>query len=220
MLNYNQQTAMNNTIFQQQSNHSNEPLVFIKRTYTVNGITYTEEIIRRQQIQPSNNNNNNTNPQNERLNFNRSLFSDVETIRNNNPQTLTNNNQNHESFQANSIPLEAIFNQFFRSNLTHPNTQANNNTMNSNFFNILIFNHNDPQQNKKDNRDKLNKLKVRTIKDDITIDDKTNCVICLNDYVDGDEVYDLKCNHSYHKKCLEEWFKENNSCPTCRRTVD
>jgi WD40 repeat protein len=32
---------------------------------------------------------------------------------------------------------------------------------------------------------------------------------------DAQEVY-LKCGHKFHKKCIEEWFKQMKTCPECR----
>ena len=47
--------------------------------------------------------------------------------------------------------------------------------------------------------------------------DQTNiCVICC----ESDSLHNLcttKCNHVFHKNCLQKWCILNNSCPTCRR---
>jgi len=29
----------------------------------------------------------------------------------------------------------------------------------------------------------------------------------------------ISCGHKFHKKCIEEWVEENDSCPTCRSPV-
>ena len=40
------------------------------------------------------------------------------------------------------------------------------------------------------------------------------CCICLDNIrYNGIE---LKCNHIFHKNCIEEWKKYNNICPICR----
>ena len=43
------------------------------------------------------------------------------------------------------------------------------------------------------------------------------CVESLNDNI----AIKLKCNHIFHKKCLEEWLKKskNKDCPLCRMKV-
>jgi hypothetical protein len=38
------------------------------------------------------------------------------------------------------------------------------------------------------------------------------CPICLLDNTD----FKTKCNHYFHKKCLDEWLKIKPICPLCR----
>lgn len=43
------------------------------------------------------------------------------------------------------------------------------------------------------------------------------CVICLSEFESGDDLTVLpKCNHGFHVMCIEGWWKEFHSCPTCR----
>ena len=51
-------------------------------------------------------------------------------------------------------------------------------------------------------------------KDDPLINNE--CIICLDKYKQNEYKRDLKCNHSFHKDCLKEWTKDNNTCPICR----
>jgi hypothetical protein len=30
----------------------------------------------------------------------------------------------------------------------------------------------------------------------------------------------LRCTHSYHKKCIDKWEKEAETCPVCREYID
>lgn len=47
--------------------------------------------------------------------------------------------------------------------------------------------------------------------------DTTQCAICLDNTDDNDYVRILpKCKHFFHKKCVDKWFRDNDSCPTCR----
>lgn len=44
-----------------------------------------------------------------------------------------------------------------------------------------------------------------------------NCCFCLCDVKEGDEFRELRCNHVFHKDCLDKWViygREN--CPLCR----
>lgn len=49
--------------------------------------------------------------------------------------------------------------------------------------------------------------------DDVLIEDKGECVICLDDLRCGDAIARLPCLCVYHKSCIDEWFKVSRSCP-------
>ena len=41
------------------------------------------------------------------------------------------------------------------------------------------------------------------------------CTICLEEFKFDEELKKLKCNHIYHKECLEKWIYKNSICPLC-----
>jgi len=49
--------------------------------------------------------------------------------------------------------------------------------------------------------------------------EKIDCAICLEELNNNNKVI-LECMHSFHTECITEWFKNNNTCPFCRRTVN
>ncbi|GLV40802.1 uncharacterized protein CBL_13695 [Carabus blaptoides fortunei] len=49
--------------------------------------------------------------------------------------------------------------------------------------------------------------------EDVLIDDKGECVICLEDLLQGDVIARLPCLCIYHKTCIDKWFEINRSCP-------
>ncbi len=54
------------------------------------------------------------------------------------------------------------------------------------------------------------------IKSDLT----DGCNICLENYKNGLYYRELKCNHKFHKKCIDKWIKSGkNTCPVCRNVV-
>ena len=42
------------------------------------------------------------------------------------------------------------------------------------------------------------------------------CSICLDNISFRQHVRSLGCNHAFHKKCIDNWFKRNRRCPICR----
>jgi hypothetical protein len=45
----------------------------------------------------------------------------------------------------------------------------------------------------------------------------SKCVICIEDCKPDDIIREINhCKHSFHVKCIDKWFVENNSCPECR----
>ena len=56
-------------------------------------------------------------------------------------------------------------------------------------------------------------------------EEKEGCVICMEDFEDGDsavndkQVIDLPCKHLLHAKCLRQWREKQNTCPICRGPI-
>jgi len=46
------------------------------------------------------------------------------------------------------------------------------------------------------------------------MENKDICSICLDNYHNK---LDLKCKHSFCKKCITIWLKINNKCPLCNK---
>jgi hypothetical protein len=42
------------------------------------------------------------------------------------------------------------------------------------------------------------------------------CSICIDKYIPFQIIRILGCNHSFHKRCIDKWFKSNKSCGICR----
>ncbi|XP_043721493.1 E3 ubiquitin-protein ligase MBR2-like [Telopea speciosissima] len=47
-------------------------------------------------------------------------------------------------------------------------------------------------------------------------DDDVKCSICQEEYVEGDEVGKLGCEHWYHVVCIHQWLRQKNWCPVCK----
>ena len=65
----------------------------------------------------------------------------------------------------------------------------------------------------------LKKLKVVKYKLAESKDIDESCVICMDEYKDGDKLYVLGCNHEYHRDCVKDWLVKQRNCPLCRKEV-
>jgi len=52
-----------------------------------------------------------------------------------------------------------------------------------------------------------------TYNEDVLEVDKGECDICFDEMELGDNIARLPCLCIYHKKCIDEWFDVNRSCP-------
>ena len=44
----------------------------------------------------------------------------------------------------------------------------------------------------------------------------TSCAICIEQHQVGDSVRILPCKHIFHKKCVDPWLLERQTCPICK----
>jgi len=45
------------------------------------------------------------------------------------------------------------------------------------------------------------------------------CSICY-EKLHTEETKKIECNHFFHKRCIDDWFERENTCPLCRHKVD
>ncbi|KAJ7079369.1 hypothetical protein C8R43DRAFT_910164, partial [Mycena crocata] len=46
------------------------------------------------------------------------------------------------------------------------------------------------------------------------------CLICLDDYTEEDDIRVLSCRHAFHMDCVDRWLETGrNNCPACRTKV-
>ncbi|KAL7001881.1 hypothetical protein U1Q18_003027 [Sarracenia purpurea var. burkii] len=50
-------------------------------------------------------------------------------------------------------------------------------------------------------------------------EDDIKCSICQEEYLVGDEVGSLKCDHRYHVACIHQWLQLKNWCPICKSSA-
>ncbi|KAG6649438.1 hypothetical protein I3843_07G208400 [Carya illinoinensis] len=49
--------------------------------------------------------------------------------------------------------------------------------------------------------------------------DDVKCSVCQEEYVVGDEMGRLQCQHIYHLGCIQQWLRLKNWCPICKASV-
>jgi hypothetical protein len=133
---------------------------------------------------------------------------------------LQENNNNSEQQINDDENLQNINYNFLSQTFTIPfNDNIDINDFINNFNNILnnlnwttTTTQQEDIQVTMDNED-IDNLKVKIYSETTN----TNCTICLCDMVDGDEYFDIKCKHFFHKECIKKWLEEfNYICPICR----
>lgn len=47
--------------------------------------------------------------------------------------------------------------------------------------------------------------------------EEVDCAVCLNNISEGEEIRVLRCEHVFHRDCLNQWVSHRNfTCPLCR----
>jgi hypothetical protein len=46
------------------------------------------------------------------------------------------------------------------------------------------------------------------------------CVVCRDEFSDGDATRVLPCFHGFHVRCIDPWLSLNRRCPVCHTLVD
>ena len=59
----------------------------------------------------------------------------------------------------------------------------------------------------------LNRIKVSKY---VAGKKKEQCLICLSEFKDKEEIRNLYCNHFFHRKCIDNWLNINKTCPLCK----
>ena len=119
-------------------------------------------------------------------------------IQNNNNNNIRNNNNNNNE----------------RNN--HNND--NNNLSFDNIENESNFDFEESEYSIESNgidEDMFNRF-PKTIIDDIDKLKEKKCIICLENFKNGDESTTVPCFHIFHPNCIGEWLKKHNTCPICK----
>jgi hypothetical protein len=68
--------------------------------------------------------------------------------------------------------------------------------------------------------EKFNNLECKSFKE-LNLNETKECLICIENFKDDDDVIKIECNHIFHKNCIKSWLcEESNKCPICRIVID
>ena len=62
-------------------------------------------------------------------------------------------------------------------------------------------------------------LPVWEIRENKKHDNNNNCVVCLSEFQIGDIISALPCCHIFHTECIQNWFRNELTCPVCKFEV-
>ena len=66
----------------------------------------------------------------------------------------------------------------------------------------------------------INNLEEEIYNSQIKLNESTNqCIICLSEFEIGEKIRHLKCNHFFHKDCIDNWLQLQKKCPTCNQEI-
>jgi hypothetical protein len=86
------------------------------------------------------------------------------------------------------------------------------NNINPNFFEPVHPNYEHPTD-----KTIINTLPENFIEDVEKLNnEKKNCLICLQNFRNGDKATYLPCFHFFHSNCVNDWLKTQNFCPICK----
>jgi hypothetical protein len=70
------------------------------------------------------------------------------------------------------------------------------------------------------NQQEINNLGEEIYNSDLKLNDSTTqCIICLSNFKIGEKIRYLKCNHFFHKDCIDNWLQLQKKCPTCNQEI-
>lgn len=133
------------------------------------------------------------------------------------------------SSSSNVIPHEQLAQVMENINHISPSQNNENNSQDSENVRMMfeiefIMDPNEMAQEEDDHPHFKNCQQINDIlgkpmyikKDDELIE--TDCNICMDHFSFRQYKRTLpKCNHTFHKKCIDSWLKKNSSCPVCRQ---
>ena len=118
------------------------------------------------------------------------------------------NNRGNMQLNRNQRRINNNFNEGINQNISLPELY----NLSASFLEPIIPNHDNPTD-----KNILSELPETIIEDVSKLDsEKRNCLICIEDFKNGDKSTTLPCFHFFHTNCILTWLKTQNFCPICK----
>lgn len=52
-----------------------------------------------------------------------------------------------------------------------------------------------------------------------SVNGQKECIICLEEFKDNQNIRILQCMHYFHKKCIDDWLNKSVNCPECQYNI-
>jgi hypothetical protein len=53
----------------------------------------------------------------------------------------------------------------------------------------------------------------------VPMDPSDSCCVCLSEFYNAETVRTLRCGHTFHQRCIDEWLTKQAVCPLCKSDV-
>ena len=87
-----------------------------------------------------------------------------------------------------------------------------------NILNYIINNDNNKYGSPPAAKSEVEKLKKYDLTKEklLSFGNENTCSVCKEEFVIGNKLVDLPCQHYFHEECLMPWLNQHDSCPICR----
>lgn len=99
-------------------------------------------------------------------------------------------------------------------NIGSSNNESNQQNNEQNILNEIGL-----QEKEKDLNTILKFIPIWKVRENKRHDNNNNCVVCLSEFQIGDIISALPCCHVFHTECINNWLKNELSCPVCKFEV-
>ena len=149
-------------------------------------------------------------PEDPTINFINNRRSNNNESNNNLNNNVNNNNRNNNNNTSNNNINNNSINDFiFNNDYLYNNYLMNDLLFIDDYYNIFPN-----RRNIRNIKESLPKKKITKV---VNLDDnKKNCIICLEDFKIGQNIYNLPCSHVFHVRCFNKELKIRQKCPICR----